>query len=1028
MHLFDRRNRARLSLALGTSVLALGAQPAWAQDTSSPDPVQPVLQDQQTAAQPAESGTSPIVVTGSRIRADGMQAPVPVTVVSAESIEALSPGAMITGLGQLPQFYGNQTATAGAGVTFFNRSGYGSLNLRGLGVNRTLTLLNGRRMPSSSAYGGADVNMFPEAMISNVEITTGGASAAYGSDAVAGVVNFTLDTGFTGLELDAQAGITDRGDGENYELSAAYGIDLGDRGHLLVSGEYFKQEGIFSYEGRDWYQAWGTLGAGTPANPYRFSPNVISSNGSFDGIILSPNAAINGLAFDSSGNVAPFNRGSTSQGALGALGSRHVAEAGTSGDDLGAEVASLVPDLDRYSVFAYADYEVADGVTVFAQYIHGRTHTFQYGNPRAGFHGSPTSLTIFQDNAYLPDSLRQTMVDNNIASFTLRRFGSIEDIGQMYVDDTTTQHIATAGFEAELDTGGFLDGWDVNGFYQYGRSVRDWRQSGLRLDRVFAAVDAVRDESGNIVCRVSTVAAGAAAFPDCQPLNLFGRGNASAAAVDYVVGSEPGQAITTPIYFADSGYALGQEESFVTTETKDNITTFTQNFAELSASGEVVEGWAGPISLAMGGSWRRDHIRQIVHDVTNPASDPNFLPVLCNNAALGLRGVSAPDCASPIGVQFSRVSNIRGSSEVWEAFSEVLVPLVDTDNLTVTANGAVRWADYSGSGTVWAYKGGLELGIMNEVRLRGTYSRDVRAANLAERFDQTGGVASIIDPRYPTDGIITPSRLSGGNPSVRPEKADTMTLGLVFQPVFAPGLSASLDFYRIEISDAISQVGNQSVVDRCELQNAQEFCELITRDPTTDRITLVGDVFVNVAKAAVSGLDAEVSYSFDDLVAASDTLSARLFTSWLFERSETDSSGVTTDYAGQTGARQSDGLLFPYAGFKATGTLNYRLAGVSALLQGRYIGPGVQDATLYEGYTILDNTVDDVLYVDLRLGYEFAVVGADAEVFVNATNLFDVDPPLTPYWNNFLAQSTQHNPALYDVMGRRYTAGVKLRF
>jgi len=1028
MHLFDRRSRARLSLALGTSVLALGAQPAWAQDDSLPDPVQPALQDQQATAQPAEGAAAPIVVTGSRIRSDGMQAPVPVTVVSAESIEALSPGAMITGLSQLPQFYGNQTAAAGAGVSFFNRSGYGSLNLRGLGVNRTLTLLNGRRMPSSSAYGGVDVNMFPEAMISNVEITTGGASAAYGSDAVAGVVNFTLDTNFTGLDLSAQAGITDRGDGENYELSAAYGVDLGDRGHLLVSGEYFKQEGIFNYSGRDWYQAWGTLGAGTAANPYRFSPNVISSNASFDGIIVSPNAAINGLAFDSSGNVVPFNRGSTTQGNVGALGSRHVADGGTSGDDLGAEIASLVPDLERYSIFAYADYEVVDGLTVFAQYIHGRTETFQYSSPRAGFHASPTTLTIFQDNAYLPDSLRQTMVDNGIASFSLRRFGSIEDVGQVSLEDSTTQHIATVGFGTELDTGGFLDGWSVDGFYQYGHSVRDWRQLGLRLDRVFASVDAVRDADNNIVCRVSTVPAGAAAFPGCQPLNLFGRGNASAESVDYVTGFEPGQTITTPIYFADSGFDLGQEETFVSNETKDNVTTFTQNFAELSASGELVQGWAGPISLALGGSWRRDHVRQVVHDVTNPSGSDAVRPVLCNDPALGLRGVSAPDCANPNGVQFSRVSNIIGSSNVWEAFGEVLVPLVDSDDFTATANGAVRWADYSGSGTVWAYKGGLELGFFNQLRLRGTYSRDVRAGNLAERFDRTGGVASITDPRYPGDGIITPSRLSGGNPSVQPEKADTMTLGLVFQPMFAPGLSASLDFYRIEISDAISQVGNQSVVDRCELQNAQEFCELVTRDPTTDRITLVGDVFVNVAEAAVSGLDAELSYSFDDLVTASDTLAARIFTSWLFERSETNSSGLTTDYAGQTGARQSDGLFFPYADFKATMSLNYQLDGVSALLQGRYTGSGVQDVAQVEGYTILDNSVDDVLYVDLRLGYNFEIVGADAEVFINATNLFDADPPLTPSYNNFLAQSTQYNASLYDVLGRRYTAGVRMRF
>lgn len=989
----------------------------------------PALAQEDTATAGEEAETTAIVVTGSRIRADGMQAPVPVTVVNADSIEALSPGPIISGISQLPQFYGNQTPNSGA---FFTRSGYGSLNLRGLGVNRTLTLLNGRRMPSSSAFGGVDINMFPEAMIAAVETTTGGASAAYGSDAVAGVVNFVLDTKFTGLELSAQGGITDRGDNENYEVSASYGMKLGDRGHLLVSGEYANQQGIFNYSGRDWYQAYGTLGAGTAANPYRFSPNVISSNASFDGIIASPNALINGLGFNRAGAVSAFNRGTTTQGNVGAAGARHVAGAGTSGDDLGAEVASLYPDLDRYSVFAYGEYELTDSIKVFGQYVHGRTHTFQYNVPRGGFGGSPTTLTIFQDNAYLPQSLRDTMVANNIPSFTLRRMGSIEDVGQMYLDDTTTQHIGTAGFNAELNTGGMLDGWNVDGFYQYGTSKRDWRQNGLRVDRIFAALDAVKDQNGNVVCRVSTFTAGAAAFPGCKPLNLFGRGNASAGAVDYVTGFEPGQTINTPIYYADSGFKLGDQESFVTTETKDNLTTFTQNFAELSASGDLVQGWAGAISLALGGSWRRDHVRQIVHDVTNPSSNhdtPSPRPVLCNNATLGLRGVSAPDCGNTVGNQFSKVSNIMGTSEVWEAFGEVLVPLVDTENFTATANGAVRWADYSGSGTVWAYKGGLELGFLDdELRLRGTYSRDVRAGNLSERFDKTGGTATIIDRRYPGDGTVTVTRYSGGNPAVRPESADTMTLGLVFRPKFAPGLSASLDFYRIEISDAISQVGNQAVIDRCEIEKAAEFCALITRDAVTDRISLVGDVFVNVAKAAVSGLDTEVSYSVDDLLAGGDTVSARLFASWLFERSETNSSGVKTDYAGQTGARQSDGTYFPYAHFKATGSVNYRLGGVSAQLQGRYIGTGVQDATMIQGVTIADNKVDDVLYVDLRLGYDFDVAGAEAELFVNATNLFDAAPPLTPSFLAFTGISTQTNSGVYDILGRRYTVGVKLKF
>ncbi|KRA82929.1 TonB-dependent receptor domain-containing protein [Altererythrobacter sp. Root672] len=1026
-------NGARLRRALAGSasaaILTLWATPALAQQEATATP-------QASDAVEGEEEGGPIYVTGSRIRADGMQAPVPVTVVSASELEALSPGALITAVSQLPQFYGNQTPNSG---NFFLRSGYGSLNLRGLGVNRTLTLLNGRRVPSTSAFGGVDINLFPEAMIASVETTTGGASAAYGTDAVAGVVNFILNTDFEGIEVSGQVGVTDRGDGDNYELSAAWGTSFADdRGHFLVSGEHYNQNGIHNYRGRDWYQSWGTVGAGTAANPYRFSPNVISATSSFDGVIFAPGTVINGLAFDRNGNISPFVPGQTAtgQGTIGAPGARQIAGPGSSGDDLGAEVFTLYPDIERYSAFAYADFDVSDGFTVFGQYLFGQTGIFSYNTPRGSFQGTPTTLTIFSGNPYLPASLQQLMTTNNIPSFVFRRTGSIEDVGQMYLDDTTTQHIGTVGFDWDIENNGLLDGWQIDGFYQYGRSKRDWRQLGLRVDRIFAAADAVLD-NGNIVCRVSTFSGGAAAFPGCQPINLFGRGNASAAAVDYVTGFEPGQSITTPLYFADTGFSLGEEYSYTTSAEKVNLTTFTQHLAEVSAAGNVVDLWAGPLAVAFGGSYRQDSIRQVVQDVTNPASNHDtFRPVRCNDPTIGLRGVSPPDCANTVGNQYSKVSNIQGTADVWEAFAEALVPLLDTDGITANLNGAARWADYSGSGTIWAYKGGAEIGLFDEtLRLRGTYSRDVRAANLSERFDKTGGAATIDDPRTPVIEAITVTRFSGGNPNVEPERADTMTLGAVFQPAFVPGLRMSVDWYDIKIKDAISQVGTQSVVNRCFLENAQEFCDLITLDPSTGAIILVGDVYVNVARARVTGIDAELGYSTDLKLfgGGMESLDFRGFASWLTERSETNSSGFTTDYAGQTGARQSDGVYFPYPDFKMTAGLTYRNSGFSALVQGRYIGSAIQDVTPYfpapntTPIVIEDNTVDSVLYLDLRFGYQFEGGGVDWELFANVTNLTDADPPLTPSYTAFSAYSVQYNSGVYDVLGRRFTFGVKLK-
>ncbi len=1015
-----RVRTAKLGFAGGVSALALvlAASPAAAQDEGD------------DAAPAAEQGGDRIVVTGSRIQTDGMQAPVPVTVVGAAELETLSPGALITGVSQLPQFYGNQTPNSG---NFFTRAGYGTLNLRGLGVNRTLTLLNGRRVPSTSAFGGVDINLFPEAAIQAVETTTGGASAAYGSDAVAGVVNFVLDTNFTGLGMDVQGGITDRGDGENYEISAIYGTSFaGGRGHVIVAGEYYNQEGIFTYDDRDWYQAYGTFGSGTAADPYRFVPGTVSANASFDGRIFAPGTAIHQQVFDRNGNVSAYQPGTLSQFPYGIPPARTAGNGSL--DDLGAEAPSLYPDLDRYSVFAYADFDASDSLTLFAQYLHGRTSIWQYNTPRASFGGTPTALTIFQDNFFLPADLRQTMIDNGIESFTLRRMGSLEDIGGMYLDDQTTQHIGTVGLTWDVD-----DNWSVDAFYQYGHSERDWRQFGLRVDRIFAAIDAVDDGTGNPVCRVSLFGD---AFPGCEPLNLFGRGNATAAAIDYVTGFEAGQQITTPLFFADDGFDSGRTYSYTTSPEKVGLTTFEQHFAEVSASGNLIDLWAGPLAVAFGGSYRRDEILQLVQDATNQsANHETGHPVLCSGEAPGLRGVSPPDCGNTVGVQYSKVSNIKGDAEVWEAFGEVLLPLVDTDGFTANANAAVRWADYSGSGSIWAYKGGLELGFANDqVRLRGTYSRDVRAANLSERFDKTGGSATIIDPRpeffencdLQGDPVVggetcTVTRFSGGNPAVRPEEADTWTAGVVFQPDFIPGLSLSLDYYNIEIAGAISQVGNQEVLRRCFEDNAQEFCALITLNPN-GTISLVGDVFVNVAAANVEGLDLEASYNTDvDFFGGDETLSARFFSSWLFERSDTDFSGNVTDVTGQTGATQTSGAYLPYADFKATGSITYRNGGFSALVQARHIGEGIQDAARTEGVDIEDNTVSAVTYVDLRLGYEFDLGGAEVEVFGNVTNLGDAAPPITPSYSAFLGYSTQTNPAVYDVLGRRYTVGIKLR-
>jgi hypothetical protein len=271
---------------------------------------------------------------------------------------------------------------------------------------------------------------------------------------------------------------------------------------------------------------------------------------------------------------------------------------------------------------------------------------------------------------------------------------------------------------------------------------------------------------------------------------------------------------------------------------------------------------------------------------------------------------------------------------------------------------------------------------------------------------------------------------------VNPEEADTWTAGVVVQPDVLRGFSVSVDYYNIDIADAISTVGTQSVVNRCFQDRDQAFCDLITLadgtapSPTSTATligSIVGDLYVNVAAAAVEGVDLETSYNSAVRIFGGDpeSISLRLLASWLMTRSDTGSTGVTNDNAGSVGA-------LPYADFKAVASLNYRYGDFTGLLQARNIGNGYQNAcgqvgrcgtrVFYE-----NNRVPAVTYVDLRFGYDFEIQGASVDISAMVTNLFDVDPPLTPTYIGLSEHASQSNASLYDILGRRYTLGVKVK-
>jgi len=601
-----------------------------------------------------------------------------------------------------------------------------------------------------------------------------------------------------------------------------------------------------------------------------------------------------------------------------------------------------------------------------------------------------------------------------------------------WVKQDTITKSGTLGFKQSIESDGFFNGWRINGYYQYGTTHVDAAQiGGIRVDRIWLALDAVTDPAtGNIVCNAAL--APNSAYRDCKPLNLFGRGHASKEAIDWVTGFDPGVNVSTTPYlpgFPPSTY------SYIGDADKHRLIAIQQRAAEVTASGKVAEGWAGPISVALGADYRKESLDQKVQaSQGNPSADPlNFNVVPANNPALNIRGVPPGARNNSVEIQFSKVPFARGEYDIKEMFTEALVPLFSGASWMkqLNFNGAARWADYGGSGTIWTYKAGLDSSFTDSFRLRGTYSRDVRAANLGERFDRTGGALSVRDPRKPATAPNVPVTLvQGGNPEVQPEVADTYTAGFVYRPGFLPGLDVSVDWLSVKVAGSIEQFGAQDIVNACYIQNNPDQCANITLDPSGE-FSLVNQTFQNVSQARISGVDMEVGYSRAlDLFGGGEQLSMRVFASYLEENSTTSSTGVKTDRAGQVGGQMPPNI-FSLPRLKMTGLLNYSRGPLRGFLQLRYIGNGVYDTQNGIGtnnWIVADNTVGSITYVDTRVSYNLSISDSNVEIYGNVTNLFDRAPPLVPYFSPAVAAAFQYNSGLYDVVGRRFALGVNVKF
>jgi outer membrane receptor protein involved in Fe transport len=912
-----------------------------------------------------------ITVTGSRIIRDGMSTPTPVTVVGKDTLLNMAPTTVIDALVQLPQFVNSDTPLTQNYISS-GHAGASRINLRGVGAQRTLTLLNGRRIVPATRTGEVNIALLPEALIKRVDIVTGGASAAYGSDAVSGVVNFILDTDYAGVSGYAEGGITGHGDNQSRKAGLIWGSSIGDSLHFVVSGEYYQADGIEGYYDREWFNSWAAIRNPDPSGPREvIVPQVHSRTYTYGGLISG--GPFQGIQFDEAGEPVPFVDGSYA-------GS--ITQSGGSGIDPGEDVY-ILPDQQRINTFANINYELSRDTSFFVQGLYGRSETGFETVP--SLFAPPWGATIYRDNAYLHESLRLQMDNLGIDSFPFGRMAGDADLGAGFVTNTNEMLSVATGFETRIRA------LQLNAYYQYGRNTARLRYDNTaRIDRLYRALDAVNDpDNGSIVCR-STLT-----FADdgCVPVNMFGSGTPSAAAIDWIT----------------EGYA----------EHKQIVE---QHISELTAQRDINTGWAGPLSLVAGAAVRklsfenqpRTHPAELLHQIVEPAG------------LLGYRGL--PEAYEYSESVFERTgvrptAAISGAYGVWEVFGETIIPLYASDSTArkMDLNLAVRYADYQGSGGVLAWKAGAGWWISEGLRLRWTRSRDVRAGTLAERFDQSARGGGIInDPvAEPEAANYAITQVQSGNPYVDPERADTDTFGLVYQPSWLDGLSFSADYYEISIEGAVALPGAQYIVDQCYTGNIA-FCSLVHRNSATGLISTVDNIYQNIDGALTRGVDIEVAYQAPvSIFGGAESLSLRGLASYINEASITKSGGASIDRAGQTGLEGGA----PH--WQLNLGVTYGKGPFALYIQQRYIGSGSYNAT-WGAADINDNAVDAAYYTNLQLAWDLALPSGSLTLFGHISNLFDADPPLAPDWRFHGSIHTNEN--LFDVLGRRITAGLRFSF
>lgn len=926
-----------------------------------------------------EARQETVTVTGSRIAKQDFVSNSPIATVDAEVFELTGSVNTEDVLNTLPQ------AIPGFDRTSNNPGGgYATANLRGLGSSRTLVLVDGKRFVPTTSGGVVDLNNIPPALIERVEVVTGGASAVYGSDAVAGVVNFILKDDFEGFEANIGYESTlEYGDAEYYTADITMGTNFDDgRGNVTMNIGYTNRKAVFQGDRDFSFFALGDSGdtlvaggsSGVPAG-HLFDSFDFTALGLADpancptGTTLSSGACVGQAIFD------------------GANGFRPWINSGDGNDRYNyAPVNYLQLPQERFNTTSVASYDINPDTEVYARFTGAFNQVPQQLAPTPAF----TTIQVGVDNPFLSDTAAAAIAQlDGVYGDPAGDGLALPYIGRRMVETGTREsHDDFFAFQIQTGLTGTLAGSvDYDIFFQTGRTQDNVDLTGdISLGRFLQAVDATTDADGNIVCRDQS--------GGCVPMNIFGEGNISDEAADWV-------------------------SAGLSSKSEYNQTVFGMNFS--GSTEGLFELPGGPVGWAVGAEYREE--------------DFAFRP----DDNLGTGNLLGFNSAPPL----------EGGFDVYDLYTEFYAPiLADMPGVELLAiEGAFRVSEYSTVGQTETYKLGGEYSPIDGLRFRGLYNTAVRAPNISELFSTvSNGFPAATDPcsatsdpvgagiaalctatGVPNVGLYEQRNsqiegLFGGNPDLDPEEAETYTVGVVYEPHFVDGLTVAVDYYDIEITDYVTTLagGVQGILNQCYLpaNNPNQdpntiFCQATNRNANSGEPLVMANL-ANAGSLETSGIDIQVDYTFE-VEAVPGTFGVNytglVLDSWTFYAFD----GAEPDNCkGQFGLFCDD----PIPEYKHNMSFSWADGPFSALLRWEFIGEVADDDDATD-YVVED--LDATSYFTLSGSWD---VNDNLRLTLGIDNLLDEEPPII---GDNQEQANTY-PATYDPFGRTIYGSAKIRF